>query len=190
MSVFTDSEKFALYSINIMLETIGEQPLEDEIDLANSLEGSIASNTLEEVKKSVLSEGWDFNKDDNYSLVPNNDGFINIPLNILDINSSDDSSVIARDWRLYSKTTQDYWFEDAVSCDIIWDLEFNGLTHPIRHYITIKAARIFQARLIGEGDAFTFSMEDEQGARQAALNSDSRTKKHNWFTNNSSRAIR
>ena len=39
--------KRMLDAINIMLQTIGEQPLESDIELANSFEGTTALSVLE-----------------------------------------------------------------------------------------------------------------------------------------------
>jgi len=188
--VFTDSEKFALHAINIMLQTIGVQPLRDEVDLENSIEGEQAAITLEEVKKATLSEEWDFNRDENYSMKPDSTGNIVVPFNVLDIYGSTDSSVIARDWRLYSKTEQTHEFEDAVNCNVVWDMEFNSLTHPIRHYITIRAARIFSARVVGDEESFKFTQIDEDKAYSAALRSDGKSASYNHFTRNTNRANR
>ena len=188
--VFTDSEKFALHAINIMLQTIGVQPLEDEVDLENSLDGAMAANTLEEQKKAVLSEEWDFNRDENYSMAPDSTKNIPIPFNVLDIYGTNDSDIIMRDWRLYSKSNQDHEFDEAVACTVVWDMEFNSLSHPLRHYITVRAARIFQGRTIGDENAYKFSQVDEDKAYTAALRSDSKSGSYSHFDSETNRAIR
>ncbi len=86
-----DSTKFLLYAINIMLQTVNERPLESEEDIAEVFQAQTAQSVLIEVKKAVLAEGWDFNKDDNYSFPPDQDGFIAVPTNVLDISSNDNA---------------------------------------------------------------------------------------------------
>ena len=176
-----DTQKFTLYAINILLQTINELPLDDDEDLAASLEGSIAQSVLEETKKAVLADGWDINTDDAYLMSPDLDGFIPIPSNVLDISSSD-GDVINRGFRLYSRSEQSNKFEEPVECSILWDIPFNDLPHPIRHFITIKAARSFQARIVGDTNQYTFTENDMQEAYLAARRSESRTGNYNIFT--------
>ena len=54
----TDSEKFLLYAVNILLSSINELAINDDVELAEIIEAQKASDVLEEVKKSVLSQGW------------------------------------------------------------------------------------------------------------------------------------
>lgn len=181
MATINDSEKFLLSSVNVLLTSINQLAISSDIDLANILEAQKAQETLEEVKKSVLSQGWDFNTDENWEFVPDTNGYISIPYNVLDIVSSD-GDIIMRDWRLYSRSAMSQKFDDAVTCRVVWDLDFNSLTHPIRHYITIRASRIFQMREIGDIDNYRFSEDDEHQAFLSARRSEGRTGKYNMLT--------
>lgn len=178
-----DSSKLLLASINILLQTINELPIEDEAGLLNSTTGQLAEATINEVKKAVLSEGWDFNTDKGYNFPPDINGVIAIPANVLDIVASS-SNIIMRDWRLYDRDAQTFEFEDAVSCDVVWNMDFNSLTHPIRHYITIRAARIFQARTIGDQASYAYTKADEESAYTSAKASHVRTGKFNMLSSN------
>jgi len=173
-----DSEKFFLYAINVMLQMINERPIADDVELAEILEAQVASSVLIETKKEVLSEGWDFNKDVGYSFPPDINGFINIPANVLDI-SSTDSDLIMRDWRLYSKQNQSALFEEPQSMNVIWDVDFNSLTHPIRNFITIRAARKFQARTVMDDAVYGYTAADEADAHTIARRSDGFTGGYN-----------
>lgn len=177
----TDSEKFFLIAVNILLQTINEQPLLTDEDFDSSLEGQVAASVLEETKKGVLSNGWDFNTDTSYPMVPDQDGFIVVPYNILDITSTS-AGIIVRDWNLYDKGDRTRVFTEPVDCDITWDSDFNSLTHPIRHYITIKAARVFQARFIGDDKQYTYSKEEEKQALISAKRSEGTTGQYNMLT--------
>ena len=177
----SDSEKLLLTSINILLQTINELPIENPDDLIYSTTGKLAEMTIDEVKKEVLSQGWHFNTDQDYPFPPDADGNIIIPYNVLDITASEKNYVM-RDWRLYDKDGFSFEFEDTVNCDVVWNVPFNALTHPIRHYITIKAARIFQARTIGDQVAYAYTVKDEEDAYLAAKFSEARTGKYNMLT--------
>lgn len=173
-----DSSKLLLTSINILLQTINELPIESTDDLINSTTAQLAEMTIVEVKKEVLSQGWHFNTDKKYPFPPDINGIIGVPSNVLDIRATS-KNVIMRDWKLYDKETFSFTFEDAVDCDVVWDTDFNSLTHPIRHYITIKAARVFQARTIGDQTAYAYTVKDEEDAYLSAKFSESRTGKYN-----------
>lgn len=176
-----DSSKLLLTSINTLLQTINELPIESTDDLINSTTGQLAEMTIIEVKKEVLSQGWNFNSDKNYPFPPDVNGIIAIPYTVLDIVAST-SDVIMRDWKLYDKTKFSFKFETAVPCNVIWNMDFNSLTHPIRNYITIKAARIFQARTIGDTASYQFTSKEEEDAYLAARYSEGRTGKYNMLT--------
>ena len=189
MSIITqqyDSQKYLLYAVNICLQTIGELPLDNDTDLAHSIEGQLALNVIEETKKNVLAEGWDFSSDTDYQLVPDTQGFIAVPQNMLDLNSSRDADIIIRNWRLYSKKRQSHVFDSVVLVDIHWDLDFNELTHPIRNYVTVRAARVFQSRTIVDPTQFNFNMQDEEDARLSARRSESRTGQYSMLSSSPS----
>lgn len=176
-----DSEKNLLNAVNILLQTINELPIESEDDYNFVLEARMARDTIIEVKRSVLAEKWDFNSDTNYVLPLDSDGMIPVPANMLDI-TADNGDVISRNWRLYSKSRQSHIFTEEVSADIVWDMDFNSLTHPLRHYITIRAARIFANRTIGDEKSNAYTAVDEEDARLSARRSESRTGRYNMLT--------
>lgn len=176
-----DSSKLLLGAINILLQTINELPIETTDDLANSTTAQLAEMTINEIKKEVLSEGWHFNSDKNYPFPPDVSGYISIPYNVLDIIASNGKNYIMRDWKLYDKDNFSFIFDEAVECDVVWDMDFNSLTHPIRRYITIKASRVFQARTIGDQAAYTYTTVDEEDALQVARRSEGRTGRYNML---------
>ena len=174
-------QNLLLNSVNILLESINELPIENEEDFEHILEARIARDKIQEVKRAVLSEGWDFNTDENWNLSPQVTGEIPVPFNVLDV-TADSSDIIVRDWRLYSKSKQTHIFDSAISCKVIWDMDFNGISHPLRHYITLRAARVFQARWIGDKNMVVLTAEDEEIARIGARRSESRTGQYNILT--------
>lgn len=185
-----DSLKFKLNAVNILLQSINELPIADEADIAALQEAQLAEQVLEETLFQVLSEGWDVNTDEDWVFTPDYLGAIALPSNILDI-SDKTGRYYMRDWRLYDKENKTFIFTEAVLCDVVWNLDFNGLTHPLRYYITIKASRTFQYRTIGDTSQYQFSAMDEQDAYEAALHSEDFTGKYNLnsgaFSSNFSR---
>ncbi len=178
-----DSSKLLLTAINTLLQTINELPIENTDDLAFSETGKLAEMTLIETKKEVLSQGWNFNTDKDYPFPPDTNGIIAVPPNVLDIVASNDS-IIMREWKLYDRVNFTFNFDESIKCTVVWDIDFNGITHPLRHYITIKAARIFQGRTIGDQVAYAYTQKDEEDAYLTAKYSESRTGKFNMLTSN------
>lgn len=177
----TDSSKLLLSAINTLLQVVNELPIESDTDLQNSTYGQLAELTIMETKKEVLSQGWSFNSDEKYPFPPDINGEIHIPYNVLDIVASNGKNYIMRDWKLYNKELFTFNFDDAVPCDVVWNMDFNSLTHPIRHYITIKAARVFQGRTIGDQATYAYTSKDEEDAYLAARFSEARTGRYNML---------
>ena len=176
-----DSTKFFLYAVNILLQLINELPVNNDVELADILEAQLASSVLIEAKKEVLSEGWDFNTDNDYEFPIDNQGYIPIPTNVLDI-SDNNGRYIMRDWRLYDKQNKTAIFTNPQKLKVIWDLDFNSLTHPLRNFITIRAAVKFQARTIMDTSMYKYSQQDEQEAYLVARRSDGFTGNYNMLT--------
>lgn len=176
-----DSSKFFLASVNVMLQMINELPISDDVELAGILEAQLAASVLTETKKEVLSEGWDINKDTNYLFPQDAAGHIVIPANVLDISSSD-GDIIMRNWELYSKSDQTSIFTEPQAMDVTWDLDFNTLTHPIRNFITVRAARKFQARTVMDTNVYGYSQADEEDAYLIARRSEGNTGRYNMLT--------
>jgi hypothetical protein len=80
-----DTQLFTLTSVNIILESIGELPLEDESDIDAILEARIAKQALIEAKLEVLSMGWDINTDTDYTFLPDTDGITTKKLRVLNL---------------------------------------------------------------------------------------------------------
>lgn len=173
-----DSQHFLIDSVNILLQTIGEEPIETLEDVNSILEAKLAMSAIMEAKRNVLARGWDINTDDDFSFNPDVSGFINIPPHVLDLNV-DGSNIIIRDWKLYDKDNKTRVFSEPVSCQVIWNLDFNTLTHPLRHYITMVAARRFQARMITDVSLYQFTKQDEQDALIDAKRSNAYTGEFN-----------
>ncbi len=170
-----DSSKALLGSVNVMLNAVGLEDIEDEDDFDAVLEARMARTTLIRIKKQVLSSGWDVNTDTDYTLTPDSSGIISIPVNMMEVKSSD-SDVIIRNHQLYSKSDQSIRFDDVVEVDVTWDMEFNSLPFALRNYITIKASRVFRDNVIGaDSTAHSFALEEERDAYMEARRSEAST---------------
>ncbi len=176
-----DSSKFFLYAVNVMLQMINELPVNDDIELAEVIEAQLASSVLIETKKEVLGDRWNINTEDNYYFPQDPSGYIAVPANVLSC-VGDRGDVVMVDWRLYSRKNQTAIFEDPVAVSVVWDRDFNSLPHPIRNYITVRAARKFQARTVMDTSVYSYSQQDEEDAYLAARRDESFTGQFNMLT--------
>ena len=175
-----NQETLLLEAVNILLETINQLPMEDESEYDGFLEARQARSKIIEVTRAVLGEKWDFNTDKNYIFPLDANNMIPIGTNVLNV-VGNRGDVIMRNWKLYSRKNQSHIFEEEVPCDVVWLFDFNNLTHPLRHYITIRAARIFAARTIGDKEILGFNQVDEEDALLAARRSEGFTGKFNML---------
>ena len=171
-----------LESINIMLAAIGEAPV-------NSLTGTlpndvkIAQSTLTEVNKEVQSEGWSFNTEIDVTLTRDGSDHINLANNILRVDPSihhhPTIDAIQRGSKLYDRLNNEYEFDDDLVCTVIYYRDFDELPEPARRYMTIKAARIFVDRLVGDEGLRTYTQQDEIRARAILMETDYANADHN-----------
>lgn len=153
-----------LDAVNTMLTSIGESPVNSLLDLSTE-DTIIARDTLGEISRDVQSKGWFFNTEDDYPLVPDVDGHINLAPTTLRVDvkrySPRDVNVIQRGRRLYDKRRRTYVFKEPVKAEIVFLLPFDELPEPARRYITLKATRLFHDRTVGETTQHDIKLQDE-----------------------------
>ena len=149
-------------AINLALQVIGEQIIENDVSIEGIYEAEQADLLIENVKEELLSEGWTFNTDEAWSLAPDVEGYITVPADVIRVDTA--SNYIRKDGKLYDKDNQTYKFTSAVSCDIVWDLDFDVLPPIMQQYITLKASRILHQRLVGDADVLSILVQDERDA--------------------------
>lgn len=180
MAIETTNE---LVAINSMLATIGEAPL-STLENLGVVDAITARNTLREIVREVLVEGYTFNTDTDYPLSP--EGFapfgVNVPRNALEITFEHDPYVV-RGERVYDPTRFSYEFQDvgAIKTKIIWLMDFEEIPEVTRQYIAIRAARRFQKRAVGAEILHAITEDDERNAKWNHRRSSTRIKKKNFL---------
>ena len=109
MAFPTTNASQELPAVNQILQSCGQAPV-TTLDQTNP-DVAIAYGTLLEVSREVQAEGWSFNRELNYEMVPNTDNEIEIPNNVLQIDLSTNPNnmgydVVRRNGKLwcYGKT--------------------------------------------------------------------------------------
>jgi hypothetical protein len=161
-----------LSAVNTILGTIGQSPV-TELDY-NNPEIFYAYSLLQDTTIDVQSEGWVFNTEKYYPLVPNSNEEIEIPANVIQMDFTGDpiyrdKDVIRREGKLYDKLSHSYKFDRTVYADITWKFEYEDLPPCFRRYIAYRAARRAAANLIGNPDAYKMVTETEGMARAACV---------------------
>lgn len=163
MSINLTSE---LDAINSMLAVIGEAPV-NRVEDTGLIDAVIARQILNETLRHVQSRGWSWNRDTSVTLVPTFPlpGEILLPANTLSVDASDPSlRIVQRGTRLWNRDTQSFRFTEALRVDITRLLPFEELPQSARHYIMIRASRIFQDRVVGSEKLSGFNAKDETRA--------------------------
>lgn len=177
-----------LDAVNIMLGTIGESPI-SSLDAATGVVDAVtARQILKEVAIQVQEEGWHFNVEKNFELTPTSDTkTIYVPANAIEVDAMGDDrdyDVVIRGQRLYDRKNHTYQFEKSLKCEIVLLIDFEELPQAARHYITVRAARVFQQRVVGSDTLNGFTEKDEARARMALQRYDSKTADYNILTSN------
>ena len=175
-----------LEAVNIMLSTIGENPVNS---LTSGLvDAELAETILGSVSKAVQSEGWNFNTEKKVSFSADSSGHIILPANILRADATveaDALDLVQRGLKMYDKKNHTYNINKAVNLDTIIELEFETLPEVARRYITLKASRIFQDRVVGSETLPKFNQEDEFMAYSQLKDFEADSEDISIFDNNS-----
>lgn len=184
MTITTTDE---LSAVNTMLGVIGEAPINSLAAISSVIDAVTARAVLNEIAVTVQSEGWQFNTEDNWTFLPDNTGTINIPSSIIEARSyTTEFDLALRGTRLYDRKNHTYDFSAyiskgiALNCTVL--MEFADLPQAARYYISIRAARVFQNRVVGSDTLKGFTKEDEMYARVALKKYDADTAGYNMLT--------
>ena len=175
-----------LEAINTMLSTIGESPVNAVEDTGN-VDVVIARQILQTVSREVQARGWHFNTEKNYTITPDSEGYLVLPKTVLKADTVyPDSSkdVVVRGSKLYDRENHTYVFTDAVKVEMTVLLTFDELPEVARNYVTIRASRIFQERVVGSDTLQAFNSQDEARAMVSLMEYEADTADLNILSGN------
>ncbi len=151
-----------LQAVNELLASIDAMPVNTLTDVVGT-DAGLALSFIRSVTRDVQTEGWHFNTEDNYLLQPTVDGEIYLPVNCIraDLDEGGGYDVVMRGRRLYDKVSHSYKFDSSVTATLVLLLPFDETPEAARMYITVRAMRLFQDKVITDPDMHTFSQQDE-----------------------------
>ena len=169
-----------LEAVNVLLTTIGEQPI-NSFSGNQTTDVTIARQVLTEVSREVQSQGWHFNTEPEVSLVPDSTNkHIIVPIDVARIDSKY-KNVVIRSGKLFDVEERTYVFEHNLKCDIIYFHDFLDLPHPAKKYITTRAARIFSDRSLNSESMHRMISQDERTALVNLKEYENDTASHSMF---------
>tara|TARA_R100000329_G_scaffold9228_1_gene10446 strand:+ start:290 stop:898 length:609 start_codon:yes stop_codon:yes gene_type:complete len=171
-----------LESVNIMLAAIGEAPV-NNLTGTLPVDARLAQSTLTEVNKEVQSEGWSFNTEIDVTLTRDGSNHVALSTDVLrvdpNIHQHTTIDAIQRGLKLYDRLNNKYEFDEDLICTVVYFRTFDEIPEPARRYITIKAARVFIDRLVGDRTLRAYTEQDETRARSILMETDLANGDHN-----------
>ena len=178
-----------LNAVNRVLQMLGEAPV-------NSLQGQFglakqAEVALNDVSRTIQTEGWSFNTDLEKKLERNSSNEIELSSNVsrvvVDNLEYPDIDVVQRGDKLYDRRNNRYTFDEDLIVDMTTILEWDLLPEHARQYITIKAGRQLQEAIIGSSDLTKLNLTQELEARSAFLEEETSKTEHSMLRGNLNR---
>ena len=178
-----------LEAVNSMLTTIGEAPV-SSLENSGIADAAIAYQILQETSREVQARGWHFNTEIKFPLSPTfPDKHIVLPSNVLEVDTAGIDShtqAVQRGNRLYNRKENSYEFDKTIKADIIIQLPFDEVPQYAKGYIAVRAARIFQRRVVGSSELDSFTAQHEVRMLVQLENAEARTADLNVFNGNES----
>lgn len=174
-----------LEAVNLMLSVIGESPV-NSVDTSGLADANTAYNILNFCSREVQLAGWHWNTEPNFPLTPTPAGNLMLPANTLKVDTDGayrDKDYIQRGTRLYDRFNHSYTFDHAVTVEIVLLLPFDEIPEAARSYITIRAARQFQERVVGSEVLSAFTQRDEFAAMAKLKDAEAETADFNILDN-------
>ena len=184
-----------LEAVNRLLGSIGQGPV-NTLEVSGIPDVTTAINYLRETLKDVESRGWSWNTDRNYTLNPTATGHIEIPEGALEVDPEAKTSglVVRRNpttqkMSLYNPDEQTFTFDEGVDCYVVWAFPFEDIPQAGRTYVTIMAARRFQAEQVSSDVLERFEKSAEEKAWANLLRIERRVRDANAFRSNREGAL-
>lgn len=171
-----------LDAVNEMLAAIGEDPIGGLELMPPS--ANTAHHILQVTSQAMQEEGHWFNTEDNYVLIPNTAGTIQVPSSILRLDG-EEADVVQRGGRLYDLENRTYTFSSGVPCTVVHFLPWNELPVVARRYFTAIATERFVEAFPGSPGVTEARNRNLLRARAAFQRAEVDNADHNVLTNQS-----
>ena len=159
-----------LEACNVLLTNVGEQPV-DSLDNQQIQDARVAESTILELHKEGQIRGWTWNRESSYPFERDvSSGKVVVPANVVNFTVNPyrwDGRFILRGQRVYDTWERKYRIDPGacpIYADVVWLLSWDDSPEAFNRYTTIRAARVFAARVLGSDSVVKFTAYDEQAA--------------------------
>lgn len=173
-----------LEAVNACLMNIGESPV-SSITGQISVDASTALAMVRNTTREIQTHGFYWNSELNFSISPNAEDKLQLPINTLKVDSSGDDiqkDLVARGRYLYDRVNHTYTFTDPVTVELIVALNFEEMPEAARRYVTVRSSRIYQERVMATPTLSSFNTVDEDFARAQLLAENISVEDNNMLT--------
>ena len=181
-----------LDAVNRMLNSIGQTPV-NSLEVSGIGDVAKARRYLDDTLRDTQAEGWSWNTDRNYTLQPDTQGFIAVPVGALDVDAEDRTrSIVVRrnpntdSMSLWDGENNTFIFTSSVVVSIIWGHPYNDLPQPARTYIGTLAARRFQGQVVSSAVLDRINQDEVDSAWLLLQRAERRTRDTNVYRRNTS----
>jgi hypothetical protein len=160
-----------LDAVNVLLENIGEQPV-NTLENQQIVDARVAERTLLEFHKDGQVKGWSWNTEFDYEFTKDAaTNKIRVPENV--VRFSMDPYAYAGRFQLRGQYVYDREKRTSVlgsdiphlHADVIWLLPWDEAPEAYNRWTTIRSARVFSNRVLGSDALYRYTAQDEQDAK-------------------------
>ena len=176
-----------LEAVNKVLRMMGEAPV-------NSLAGQFglakqAHDTLKETSRTIQSEGWSFNTDYERTLARTagtNEIELSSDISRVKIDPYEypDLEVVQRGSKLYDRRNNTSLFDEDLTADVTYILDWTDLPEHARQYMMVKAGRTLQEQILGSAELTQINLTMEAEAKAQFLEEETNAGDHNMIRGN------
>lgn len=171
-----------LQAINQMLTPVGEAVI--LVEIAGAADMANASEVLDAETIKTLAKGWSFNTDEGIEYVPDVDGKIAVPPEVLQIDAVDPNiQVVQRGAFLYDKTNHTDVFTRPVEVNVVLSFPFESCPYNVQRQIVAQAAKAYQRGYVGSTQLDQFASEERMEAGADAADAESDIDDYNMLNN-------
>lgn len=158
-----------LEAVNIMLVSIGEQPVNSLAPPSQQVTEAVeAQRTLAEKHKAGQQQGWAWNTDRDFLFARDSStGEVPLPADAarVVISQGRQTDFVARGMRVWDAKRHSYQIDEAsISATVVWFLPWDSCPEPYNRWALCSAARVFASRVLTDQDVVALSGLDEQAA--------------------------
>jgi Tail tubular protein len=170
-----------LDAVNEILSTIGSMPV-NTLDEQQDVDTINAQRILKGVSREVQSRGWYFNTLTSYTLTPDAySDLIPYPNSYLKV-FADGYQLVRKSGYFFDLTENTNEFPSGLTVDeLVKEIDFENLPEAFRYYVTVKAARIFQARYLTSQEIDKHLQMEEAEAYTQIIDFDLQSANYNIF---------